>query len=549
MKKKTLLNIKKNDVFPATVTAYTSEGLGICRIDDTVVFVPETAIGDELEVRITKTMPTFAYGRKERLISASRDRVTNDCPAFPRCGGCDFRHISYEAELEFKKQRVSDVLHRITGIDLEPEEILGADNTLYYRNKAQFPVQDIKGKPQLGFYRERSHDIIPIEKCMIQDESTAQAMQALTAWMERYSIPAYDEITHNGIIRHLYTRTSKKTGESLICIVTYTERLPHKRELVNFLLNACPNAVGILQCVNSIHGNKILSDRFVTLHGKDYVYDYIGDLRFKISAQSFFQINTEQAYKLYSKAKEFAGLTGKEDVIDLYCGTGTVGLFMADKAKSLHGVEIIPEAIEDAKINAQLNGINNASFVADDATGFAPKSMGLDNNNTVIFVDPPRKGLTDGLITNITDFAPSKVVYISCDPATMARDLKTFISNGYLPTRCTAVDMFPRTRHVETVVLLSQLKSTDHIKVEIDLSDDDLTPSEAMGTYDDIKKHIYERYQVKVSSLYISQVKRKLGLPVGECYNKPKNEDARVPNCPEEKEKLIVEALRHFKMI
>ena len=541
--------MKKNDVFRTKITAYTSEGLGICRINDTVVFVPETAVGDELNVRITKIASNLAYGRKEALITPAQCRIAIDCPSFPRCGGCDFRHISYEEELRFKKQRVADCLQRITGIGMEPEEIIGADNIHHYRNKAQFPVQEINGSPEMGFYRERSHSIIPTERCLIQSKDCEAIIKALKNWMVRYNVKAYDEVAHAGIIRHLYTRTSTKNGDTLVCIVTYGNKLPHKNELIECITSACPSVTGIIQCTNNTHGNRILSDDYTLLWGKDHIYDNIGNLSFKISARSFFQVNTEQAFKLYSKAKEYAELSGGEDVIDLYCGTGTIGLFMADKAKSLYGMEIISQAIEDAKKNALANGIKNATFEVGDAGGFSADKLGVDPDNTVIFVDPPRKGLDEALITTIDQFSPKRLVYISCDPATMARDVKLFIEKGWKVDRCCTVDMFPRTRHVETVVLLSQLKSTDHIKVEIDLSGDDLTPSEAKGTYDDIKRYIYERYQVKVSSLYISQVKRKLGLPVGECYNKPKSEEVRVPNCPEEKERMIAEALRYFKMV
>lgn len=447
--------MKKNDIFTAKITSYTSEGFGICRINDTVVFVPETAVGDIIDVRITKVASAYAYGRKEKLLTPSKARIANDCPAFPRCGGCDFRHISYEEELSFKKQRVADVLQRITGIDLVPEEIIGADKTDFYRNKAQFPVKLYNGSAELGFYRERSHDILPVNKCLIQHEDCECIISAFKKWMDKFKIQPYDEINGSGIIRHLYTRSSRKTGEFIVCIITLTEKMPHKSELVQYLLDSGIKIKGVVQCVNKSGGNKVLGDKYITLYGDNFIYDYIGKLKFKVSVQSFFQINTEQAYKLYSKAKEYADLSGNEDIIDLYCGTGTIGLFMADKAKSLLGIEIIPEAIEDARLNAKLNNIDNATFAVADATSLSDDTFKQYTQNTVIFVDPPRKGITDSLIEKITAVNPLKIVYISCDPATMARDLKGFIENGYCPTRCAAVDMFPRTHHVETVVLLS----------------------------------------------------------------------------------------------
>lgn len=448
--------MKKNDIFATEITAFTSEGLGICRINDTVVFVPETAIGDKLNVRITKVTSSYAYGRKESLISPAKCRVTSDCKAFPKCGGCDFRHITYEEELKFKLQRVEDCVRRIAGIDLAPECIIGAKKINNYRNKAQFPVQNVNGTPELGFYRERSHDIIPTQSCLIQHADCPDVVNIFKQWMNKYSIQPYDEISHNGIIRHLYTRTSTSTGDFLICIVSYTDKIPYIKELTKMLLNTNIKISGIIQCINRSHGNKILSDDYRLLWGKDYIYDCIGELKFKISAQSFFQVNTEQAFKLYSKAKEYAQLTGNEDIIDLYCGTGTIGLFMCDKARSLYGMEIIPQAIHDAKINAEINGISNAIFETGDAGKLSLESKKFDPCNTVVFVDPPRKGLDKALIDSIAEFSPKKLVYISCDPATMARDVKIFAEKGITVQKYCAVDMFPRTRHVETVCLLSK---------------------------------------------------------------------------------------------
>lgn len=448
--------MRKNDIFTTEIIAFTSEGMGICRINDTVVFVPETAIGDKLEVRITKVASSYAYGRKEKLITPAKCRINSDCPSFPKCGGCDFRHITYEEELKFKLQRVEDCVRRIAGIPLSPEKIIGAKHIDNYRNKAQFPVQNVNGTVQLGFYRERSHDIIPTDICRIQHENCPQITKAFKAWMTKFNIQPYNEITHSGIIRHLYTRTSSSTGEFLVCIISYTDSVPHSKELIDILLATDVNIKGIILCVNKTHGNKILSDSYKLLWGEDFIFDNIGKLKFKISAQSFFQVNTEQALELYSQAKEYAQLTGREDIIDLYCGTGTVGLFMCDKARSLYGMEIIPQAILDAKINAELNGINNANFEVGDAGNFSLKDKKFEPDNTVIFVDPPRKGLTPELIESIAEFSPKKLVYISCDPATMARDVKLFTQHGISVLKYCAVDMFPRTRHVECVVLMTR---------------------------------------------------------------------------------------------
>lgn len=449
--------MKKNDIFTAEITAYTSEGLGICRIDGMAVFVPETAVGDKLDVRITKVTSSYAYGKKERVTIPSENRIAIDCTAFPRCGGCDFRHISYDEELRFKKQRVEDVLRHITGIELAPKEIIGAENICFYRNKAQFPVRTYNGNTELGFYRERSHDIIPINECKIQHTECKSVISALKKWMTEYNISPYDELALSGMVRHLFVRSSSATGELLVCIITSTDTLPHADTLIEYIIKAVPSVAGIIHNVNKSSGNKILGDKFNTIYGRDYIYDTIGTLKFKISVRSFFQVNTAQAYKLYSKAKEYAALTGNENVVDLYCGTGTIGLFMAENAKKVFGMEIIPEAIHDAKENAALNSISNAEFKVGDASDFDSSVFCKESSDDyVVFVDPPRKGLTEKLIGTIAELQPLRIVYISCDPATMARDLKLFIAKGYTPVECTAVDMFPRTRHVESVVCLTR---------------------------------------------------------------------------------------------
>ncbi len=541
--------LKKNEIHNADITAYSSEGTGICRINDTVVFVPGAAVDDNADIRIVKVSKSYAYGRIEKLIKSSPARKEIDCPQFPKCGGCDLRHLSYDEELRFKKQRVTDCLKHIAGLDIVPEEIIGADNTNRYRNKAQFPVGSKNGSTVFGFFRERSHDIIPIEDCLIQNEQCSEVLCAVKEWMDKYNVDPYDEETHLGTVRHVYTRSSRKTGEMLVCIVTFTDMLPHRDKLKDILISRVPSVSGIIQCINKTIGNRILSEEYKTVWGKSFIFDYIGELKFKVSARSFFQVNTDQAFRLYSKAKEFAELTGEENVIDLYCGTGTIGLFMADKAKTLFGMEIVSEAIADAKENAELNGIVNAEFVCGDATLLGSDKLKKDGK-TVIFVDPPRKGLTNGLIDEITAVYPERVVYVSCDPATLARDLKHFAENGYDAKRCVAVDMFPRTRHVETVVLLSKLnEAKHHVTVELKTDELDLTPAEAKASYEEIREYVNQKYSLTVSDLNIAQVKRKHGIIERENYNLPKSSDSKQPQCTREKENAINEALRYFKMI
>ena len=537
--------LQLNKVYTGTVEGYSSEGLGIVRLDGAVVFVPRAVRGETIDLKITKVMKTAAAGEIVKIKKSSPERTKPECPYFGVCGGCDFQHLSYAEELWAKRQRVQDALTRLGGTDLQVEEILGAKNPLHYRNKSQYPVG---GDGSIGFYKGRTHAVVAVDRCMIQTEQSDATARAVGEWMRRYKVPAYDERTGKGLIRHVYVRTNRK-GETLCCVLANGKQLPREPELAAYVRAAAPKTVGVVLGTNTRPGNVILGEKYRTLWGESCLMDTLCGLTFKLSVPSFYQVNRDQAEVLYGKALEFAGLTGAETVLDLYCGTGTITLCMAGKAKKVIGAEIVPAAIRDAEENAVRNHIGNAEFFCGDAADIAAKLEKDGLRPDVITVDPPRKGLAPEVIASVAAMGPSRVVYVSCDPATLGRDVKIFAGLGYQAVRAAAVDMFPGTKHVETVCLLSKLKSTQHIEVELDMDELDLTDAEKKATYQEIKNYVLEHCGLKVSNLYIAQVKQKCGIIERENYNKPKSEDARQPQCPPEKEKAIKEALKHFGMI
>ena len=538
--------LKENSIYTGTVEGYSSEGLGIVRLDGAVVFVPGTVRGEEIDLRITKVMKTCAAGEVVKLRKPSPERTKPECPYFGQCGGCDFQHMSYTEELRAKRQRVQDALTRLGGTDLQVEEILGAKDPTHYRNKSQYPVGP---GGTIGFYKARSHQVVGVDRCLIQSEVSDKTAKAVGDWMRRYKISAYDERTGKGLVRHLYVRVNRK-GESLCCVVANGKQLPREPELAAFVRAAAPRTVGVVLNTNTKKGNVILGDKYRTLWGQDFLMDTLCGLRFKLSVPSFYQVNRDQAEVLYGKALEFAGLTGEETVLDLYCGTGTITLCMAAKAKKVIGAEIVAPAIADAKENAARNGIENAEFFCGDAADIAAKLEQDGLRPDVITVDPPRKGLSPEVIASVAAMGPERVVYVSCDPATLGRDVKLFAELGYRAVRACAVDMFPGTRHVETVVLLSKGEiDSKKIRVEFSLEDMDTSGFQQGATYEQIKGRVLEQTGLKVSSLYISQIKRKCGLEVGQSYNLSKKENAKQPQCPPEKEKAIREAMKYFGMI
>ena len=540
------MELAKNQEHTVTIEGYGEGGMGVARIDGRVVFVHGALRGEKCRVLILKTLKSVAFAKVLEVIEPSSERITPDCPYFPRCGGCTYRHIRYEEELRLKKQRVQDNLSRIGGSDVTVEEILGARDTLRYRNKAQYPVSK---DGAVGFYRARTHEVIECEHCLLVKPEADAAAEALREYMQSCRVAGYDEKTGRGLVRHLYIR-SNAAGESLVCVLVNGDKLPKEDRLVTLLRDACPKCTGIVLGTNTKKGNVILGDRYRTLWGSDRLEDTLCGKTFRLSVPSFYQVNRVQAERLYAKAIEFASLTGQETVLDLYCGAGTITLALSDHAKKVLGAEIVPEAIDDARENAARNGVKNAEFFCGDASDVAKKLARENLRPDVITVDPPRKGLAADVVESIAEMQPGRVVYVSCDSATMARDVKRLADLGYTAQRACAVDMFPRAGHVETVVLLSKGEvDSKKIRVEFSLEDMDMSEFQDGATYPQIKDYVLEHTGLKVSNLYISQIKRKCGIGVGKNYNLPKSEDSRQPQCPPEKEKAIREAFKYFGMI
>ena len=538
--------LEKGSVYTAVIDGYSSEVLGIARVNGAVVFVPHAVRGEEIDLRITKVMKTSCTGEIVKIHNPSPERMEPECPYAGKCGGCAYRHLTYPEELWTKRQRVQDALTRIGGLDLTVEEILGAKNPEHYRNKSQYPVG---ADGSIGFFQARTHKVVPIRRCLIQTEAADRTAQAVGEWMRRYKISAYDETTGKGLVRHVCVRVNRK-GESLCCVVVNGNKVPREPELAAYVTVAVPHTVGVLLNSNTRRGNVVLGDKYRTLFGRNYLMDTLCGLEFKLSMPSFYQVNRDQAEVLYGKALKFAGLTGNETVLDLYCGIGTITLCLAKAAKRVIGAEIVPPAIRDAKENALRNHIENAEIFCGDAADIAAKLESDGLRPDVVTVDPPRKGLAPEVIASVAAMGPEKVVYVSCDPATLGRDVKIFREFGYEAKRAAAVDMFPGTAHVETVVLLSKGEvDSKKIRVEFSLEDMDMSEFQDGATYTQIKDYVLEHTGLKVSSLYISQIKRKCGIGVGKNYNLPKSEDSRQPQCPPEKEKAIREAFKYFGMI
>ena len=549
--------LEKNNIYTARIEGYSSEGLGIARIDGQVVFVHGAVRGELCRVLVMKVLKNAAFGKVTELLEPSPERREPDCPYYGRCGGCDFRHLSYREELWAKRQRVQDALTRLGGSDVEVEEILGAADPLYYRNKSQYPVS--AGK--VGFYRARTHDVVDIEHCLIQKPQADAAAAALRDYMRDFAVPSYDEKTGRGLLRHLYVRTNRR-GESLVCVLANGERLPHEEELVGRLRRAVPDCVGVVLGVNTRRGNTILGERYRTLWGADTLEDELCGLTFRLSVPSFYQVNRDQAEVLYRKAVEYAGLTGGELVVDLYCGAGTITQVMAGGAGRVIGAEIVPEAIEDARENARRNGIENVEFFCGDAAQLAADFAGRGLRPDVICVDPPRKGLAPEAIAAAAQMAPQRVVYVSCDPGTLGRDVKRFAEYGYRVQRAAACDLFPRTRHIETVVLLSHKKADSYIHIDVEFGEGEgkipvdsiakraeaYKPKEKV-TYKMIKEYIEAKYGFKVHTAYIAEVKRDLGLPMYDAPNAVEELKQPKKHPTPEKVEAIKDALRYFAVI
>ena len=542
------MELMKNKVYRCQISDYTADGTGFAKIEGRAVFVPRTAVGDCCDVRIVKVTKNVAFGRVEKLVTPSRARITPACPVSDKCGGCCYQHITYEEELRAKEKKVRDALTRIGKQDGEKLlGITGAETTEHYRNKAQYPVgRDREGNIVTGFYRPRSHDIVPVERCLIQSEKADRLAGIVREWMTEFAVPPYDYETKRGTIRHIYVRTGEKSGECQLTLISATRKLPELDTLIERLRAAEPSLTGILINHNQRGDNVILGDRTDVLWGEPMLEDRLCGNTFLLSPHAFYQVNHAQAERLYACAVDYAGLTGGETVLDLYCGAGTITLALAAHAKHAVGVEIVPEAIENAKNNARRNGAENVEFYCADAGQAAGRFSGID----VLVVDPPRKGLDETARDAILKMQPPRVVYVSCGAPTLARDAKLLAEGGYTAEKVQCVDMFCWTGAVETVMCFSK-ETYPHRSVKVEFPLEELSVAQLQGsaTYEQIKAYVLEHTGLKVSSLYISQIKRKCGLDVGQNYNLSKKEDAKVPKCPPEKEAAIRDALKYFQMI
>ena len=545
------MEFRKNDLVTLEIEDCGIDGEGIGKADGFTVFVKDAVIGDTVTAKIIKAKKNYGYGRLMEVLKPSPYRVEPKCEFARQCGGCQLQALSYDQQLVFKTNKVKGHLERIGGFtDIPMEPIIGMDELFHYRNKAQFPVgRNKEGKIVTGFYAGRTHNIIENRDCALGVAENKEVLDRVIAHMEKYGIEPYNEATGKGLVRHVLIRYGYFTKEVMVCLILNGNKIPKEEQLVKSLCEI-PGMTSITINVNKKHSNVILGEEIRLLWGQEYITDRIGDISYQISPLSFYQVNPMQTQKLYAKALEYADLHGQETVWDLYCGIGTISLFLAQKAKFVRGVEIVPAAIENAKENAKLNGLENTEFFVGKAEEVLPREYKKNGVYAdVIVVDPPRKGCDETLLETMVEMNPERIVYVSCDSATLARDLKYLCERGYELRKVCPVDQFGMTVHVETVVLLSQQKPDDTIEIDLDLDELDATSAELKATYQEIKDYVLKEFGLKVSNLYISQVKRKCGIEVGENYNLPKSENARVPQCPKEKEDAIKAALKYYAMI
>ena len=547
--------LQKNQILTLRIERLSSDGSGVAHsADGEAVFVPGTAPGDEARVRIVKDCGRYAFGILDELLTPSPDRIPVDCPVAGPCGGCSLRHLDYAAELRAKQESVLDAFRRIGGLEVPVLDILPSPEVDRYRNKVQFPVgADKNGVPCIGFYAGRTHRIVPCPDCKLQPSMLNEIGNALCAFFARQGIRPYDEQSGKGLVRHIFLRRGAHSGQIMVCLVCTRAKLPHAEQLCTVLRGQFPAISTILLNVNAKNTNVILGSENHILYGPGYIEDTLCGVPVRLGPLSFYQVNTLAAERLYGVAAQYAQLTPDDTLLDLYCGMGTIGLSMAGQCRELIGVEIVPEAIESAKANAARMGEAVAAksrFFCADAGQAATQLAAEGLHPDIVMLDPPRKGCDEATLSAVVRMAPRRVVYVSCNPATAARDAAWLEKNGYHTEKVQPVDLFPRTKHCETVVLLSKGEiDSKKVRVEFSLEDMDMSGFQKGATYEQIKAYVLEHTGLKVSSLYISQIKRKCGLDVGQNYNLSKKEDAKVPKCPPEKEAAIRDALKYFQMI
>ncbi|HGC7219815.1 TPA: 23S rRNA (uracil(1939)-C(5))-methyltransferase RlmD [Streptococcus agalactiae] len=542
--------LHKNDIIETEISDISHEGMGIAKVDGFVFFVENALPGEIIKMRILKLRKRIGYGKVEEYLTTSPHRNEGLDYTYLRTGIADLGHLTYEQQLLFKQKQVADNLYKIAHIsDVLVEPTLGMTIPLAYRNKAQVPVRRVDGQLETGFFRKNSHTLVSIEDYLIQEKEIDALINFTRDLLRKFDVKPYDEEQQSGLIRNLVVRRGHYTGQLMLVLVTTRPKIFRIDQMIEKLVSAFPSVVSIMQNINDRNSNVIFGKEFRTLYGSDTIEDQMLGNTYAISAQSFYQVNTEMAEKLYQKAIDFSDLNSEDIVIDAYSGIGTIGLSVAKQVKHVYGVEVVEKAVSDAKENATRNGITNSTYVADSAENAMAKWLKEGIKPTVIMVDPPRKGLTESFVYSAAQTKADKITYISCNSATMARDIKLFEELGYHLVKIQPVDLFPMTHHVETIALLYKLNTEHHLDIEIgedELSEIDFSKD---ATYGEIKKYVLDKYGLKVSSLYIAQIKRKHGLIERENYNFSKKENQRVPNCPEEKEKAIEDALEHFGMI
>ena len=547
--------LQKNQILTLRIERLSSDGSGVAHsADGEAVFVPGTAPGDEARVRIVKDCGRYAFGILDELLTPSPDRIPVDCPVAGPCGGCSLRHLDYAAELRAKQESVLDAFRRIGGLEVPVLDILPSPDADRYRNKVQFPVGiDKNGVPCIGFYAGRTHRIVPCPDCKLQPSVLNEIGNALCAFFAQQGIRPYDEQSGKGLVRHIFLRRGAHSGQIMVCLVCTRAKLPHAEQLCTALRGQFPAISTILLNVNAKNTNVILGSENHILYGPGYIEDTLCGVPVRLGPLSFYQVNTLAAERLYGVAAQYAQLSPDDTLMDLYCGMGTIGLSMAEQCRELIGVEIVPEAIESAKANAARMGEAVAAksrFFCADAGQAATQLAAEGLHPDIVMLDPPRKGCDEATLSAVVRMAPRRVVYVSCNPATAARDAAWLEKNGYHTEKVQPVDLFPRTKHCECVIALSKGEiDSKKVRVEFSLEGMDTSGLQKGATYPEIKARVLEQTGLKVSSLYISQVKQKCGLEVRENHHKAKSENTKQPQCPKEKEDAIVEALKHFQMI
>ena len=536
--------VNKNEKYVVDIIDYGIDGEGIAKIDGFTIFVQNAMRGEKCEILILKVLKTHAFAKIVNIIEKSKYRVEPDCKTYKTCGGCSLRHIDYNETLVIKREKVQNLVNKSLKNSVMVEDTIGMDNVDYYRNKAIYPVCiDDDGNKNFGIYSARTHKVVPFEECFIQSEISQQIARYI---MDNYNGTIYDEVNNTGSLRNIMIRFAKNTNQVMVVLVQTDNNVYID---VNALVSRFSNIRTVVININSKNTNVVLSGENHTIYGDGIIEDLLGKYKFVISPNSFYQVNTTQTEVMYNLGIEMAALKKDDIICDLYCGIGTIGIFASEYVSKVYGIEIVDAAVENAKQNAILNNIKNIDFIVGDVEFAFDKLLKKDEVvPNIVFVDPPRKGLDDLTITNLNKLKLDKIVYISCNPATLVRDLAK-LEDKYKVEKIVPVDNFCYTSHVETVALLSKLDVDKHIDVEIELDELDLTSAESKATYAQIKEYVWNKFELKVPTLYIAQIKRKCGIELREHYNKSKKEKQIIPQCTPEKEEAIMDALRHFKMI